>query len=296
MSKGKEGQKLSQPPSPASKIDALMDKASRALVARRYFEAERLCLDALQQAHGAHDFERMGRIILPLQEARRQKRQLAGDAGSVFAIDGDLPAADQLKPGCYLVKPPRVGLDGRLLRQLADQHEVPVIVLTREPTNRLGLWPIVSLGPVTIRALVKPPDSPDANAGDAQPPVAARTLAKKPAKKPPAKRAAKPPEPAPVPTSAPNYWPGINDPLPGVTWFMSASEALGDAALAAVDSSRHAISRVEDLMTRLTAHPDHEKLHQALRTACEEAARAPAPVRRPRAESTLEPDEDPDVF
>ncbi|MFN3311207.1 MAG: ABC transporter permease, partial [Thermomonas sp.] len=44
---------------------------------RDYFAAERLCLEALELAHKACDYERMARICLPLQEARRQKRDLA---------------------------------------------------------------------------------------------------------------------------------------------------------------------------------------------------------------------------
>ena len=64
------------------KIDDLMESASAALAATRYFEAERLAWQALGAAHSAKDFERMGRIALPLQEARRQRYQQALDVGT----------------------------------------------------------------------------------------------------------------------------------------------------------------------------------------------------------------------
>src|SRR5689334_10244420 len=68
-------------PKGQTQIDRMMERASTALEAMRYFEAERLASTALRRAHAAADFERMARILLPLQEARRQKRQLAVDSG-----------------------------------------------------------------------------------------------------------------------------------------------------------------------------------------------------------------------
>lgn len=142
----------------AERIDALMEKASRDLVARRYFEAEHACAEALARAHAAGDYERMSRIAMPLQEARRQKRDMAFDAGrSVTLVTGVLPGGRALRPGCYLLAPPRVGVDGRALREVADRKRVPTIIVVREPTTREGLWPVVAIGPVTFRARVKPP-------------------------------------------------------------------------------------------------------------------------------------------
>lgn len=147
----------------AERIDALMERASRELVSRRYFEAERDCVEALARAHAAGDYERMARIVMPLQEARRQKRDMAFEAGEVTLVTGALPSGRALKPGCYLVAPPRVGVDGRALREAADKKKVPTIVVVREPTTRDGLWPIVAIGPVTFRARVRPPEGgPDA--------------------------------------------------------------------------------------------------------------------------------------
>lgn len=141
----------------SGKIDRLMEKASEALEETRYFECERLCLDALEMAHGGEEYERMARIILPLQEARRQKRLAAVDAKKLFILEEPLAEGEALEPGCYLLQPPLVGADGRDLRERADREEVPVFVLVREPKTRAGLWPLVMIGPVTVRARVKPP-------------------------------------------------------------------------------------------------------------------------------------------
>lgn len=258
MSKTKEA--------PGERIDAIMERASHALVERRYFDAERLCLEALELAHREGDYARMARICLPLQESRRQKRDLAADAREVFIIDDQLPKPGKLHPGCYLVRPPRVGLDGRLLREMADHKHVPIIVLVREPTTRAGLWPIVALGPVTIRTHVKPPEPP-------------------PPKKPKASGKKKPaPASAPV-AGAPGL---VEDILPPVEWFLSASEQLGDAAIGTVDPARGVVGRVEDLLMRLAAFPDHEKLHQVLAEACEAAARAPEKERRTKPSNLLD--------
>src|SRR5690606_2962660 len=35
--------------------------------------------------------------------------------------------------------------------------EVPIIVVVREPPTRLGLWPVVMVGPVTVRTRIRPP-------------------------------------------------------------------------------------------------------------------------------------------
>ncbi|MGD9690462.1 MAG: hypothetical protein AB7K52_12050 [Phycisphaerales bacterium] len=244
---------------PEARIDAIMNKASRALVERRYFDAERLSVEALEAAHALRDYERMARICLPLQEARRQKRDLAADAGDVFVIEGELPKPGKIRAGCYLVRPPRVGLDGRMLREMCDAREAPAIVLVREPTTRSGTWPVVALGPVTIRAYVPPP--------------AARAERRRGSKRS-------------AGVSAVGAA-GTAEPVPDVAWFLAASEALGDAALASLDPGRAALSRIDDILARLQTHPNHEKLHQALIAACETAARLPERERRvdPRVEA-----------
>jgi len=140
------------------RIDELMEQAGQALVDTNYFEAERLALDSLRQAHGLRDYDRMARILLPLQEARRQKRLAAADEGRIYIFDRAPGENEKLKiePGCWLVQPPMVGADGRTLREEADRLEIPVIVIVREPKTQLGRWPVVMIGPVTVRTQISP--------------------------------------------------------------------------------------------------------------------------------------------
>jgi hypothetical protein len=252
----------------AHRIDALMEQASQALVERRYFDTERIAADALERAFAALDYERMARILLPLEEARRQKRDLAIDARHVALVSADLPTGRALVAGCYLVCPPRVGIDGRMLREAADHKKVPVVVIVREPTSRDGLWPIVALGPVTIRTKVPPP----------APLNGAKT------KKP--RKSSKKAPPQPSPAASPD---GI---VPPPEWFLRAAEILGDAAIASVVAIAPA-TRVEAFLRRLAAHPDHEKLHQALGDACRAAQAAEAKRKtRPAVQRVVDDEEE----
>jgi hypothetical protein len=209
----------------SDKIDRLMEEASEALVAMRYFDAERTCVEALSLAHQGHDYERMGRIVMPLQEARRQRRQMACDVKKLIRIEvySDLEVlltgAQAIKPGCYLLAPPLVGADARELRERALADNIPVLVAAREPETRLGLWPIVTVGPLTVRTKIPPPKKIDAS------------------------------------------------------WVQKACESLGDAAVAQIDPGECAADRVDHVMELLAAVVDHEKLHQSLRSACDEAHR-----------------------
>ena len=222
-------------------IDRLMERASRALVDTSYFEAERLAKDALAKAHAASDFERMARIILPLQEARRQKRQLAVDAGNAGAVmvftDPRFlrDAAAQLPAGCYLLQPPLLGVDARNLREEFTHRNIPALVLCREPLTKDLKWPVVSVGRVSLRTRIAPHIE----------------LAREEKS-----------------VSKDSY---SGEPPPPISWFESAAEAIGDAAILKIKPEDPAAWRVDDLMNYLDAHPDHEKLHQRLEENCRQA-------------------------
>lgn len=167
-----EGTSLSAPKSKksaTSAVDRLMEEASEHLVATRYFEAERAAAQALKLAHETHDYDRMARITLPLQEARRQKRLLAADTGKLVRVDSyELidrfnRSSKNVTPGVYLLEPPLVGADGRDLRDRLDHLEMPAIVVVREPKTQLGQWPVVMIGPITVRVRIPAPkkDKPD---------------------------------------------------------------------------------------------------------------------------------------
>lgn len=139
------------------RIDQLMERASDALSRTEHFACERDAEEALRLAARRGDYDRMARILMPLEEARRQKRLAAADDGRIHVVEQDPPRSKEvLEPGCWLVQPPLVGADGRDLRDLADKCEVPTIVIVREPLTRTKEWPIVMVGPVTVRTRVEP--------------------------------------------------------------------------------------------------------------------------------------------
>ena len=230
-------------------IDRLMDRASLALAETRYFDAANDAAHALNRARRENDFERMARICLPLQEARRQIRQFAAEAATdaetpvvVVSHPGDLRGP--LQPGCYLIQPPMIGADARVLRETAFKRRIAVSVLAREPLTRKGLWPIVGVGEVSVRVQIEPPV-----------PLERRDdhITKD----------------------------GYEGPV-ALAWFEAAGEALGDNAIAAFDENLHPHWKVDELMEALEACPEHEKLHQALASACREAAGSSEPTgRRP---------------
>jgi hypothetical protein len=150
-------------PPKLQKIDDLMQKASESLARTAYFEAERMAHKALGMARQEGDFDRMSRIIMPLQEARRQRLQQAIDATKLITIlDDEVTEEMKIQPGCYLVCPPLVGADARRFRLAALHREIPVAVVCREPRTMLGLCPIVAIGPSgTIRTKVDEPVNPE---------------------------------------------------------------------------------------------------------------------------------------
>lgn len=236
-------------PQATPQVDELMDRASEALVACSYFEAEELAHKGLRRAHDLKDYERMARIALPLLEARRQKMQLAQDAGTVTVVDAAIARQGITAPSIYLVQPPQIAAEARDLRQAADRKRIPAIVLTREPMSRSGpregKLPIVAVGPsltgrdISIRTYVDPPEGV-------------------------------------VPTENGMTRDAMKH-APSVQWMLAACEALGDAATARLNPQDPPAHRVEDLLEFIDAWPTHEKLHQRLIEECRLAMTQPPP-------------------
>ena len=223
----------------AAKIDELMEKASQDLAQRRYFESAARSWNALFMARRIADLERMARITMPLQEARRQIREIACEQGPAVLVRGPEDLPQPFRAGCYLVQPPMIGADGRALRLTAEKRKIEAFVLTREPMTRKGLWPLVGVGVVSTRAQVKPP-------------VELERVEDRMTKD------------------------AFDGPIP-IEWFVAAGEALGDAAIAKLDPEHSPWWHVDDLLEALDAVPEHEKLHQRLERACREAMVAPIP-------------------
>jgi len=143
-------------------VHQTMEKAEAALSRGAWFEAERLAAKALAAARVEDDFDAMARILLPLQETRRQRLAAAFDHRKVRIAAAAVTEQDEVPPGIHVVAPPLVGADARRLRLLALEQEIPVAVICREPITRLDECPIVAIGPVTIRTRIAPPRRPEA--------------------------------------------------------------------------------------------------------------------------------------
>lgn len=144
-----------------------MERASHALFKTEYFDAQSLSLKAMKAALRTRDFDRMARICMPLQEARRQLRHLATDTGRVTLVTQPLSASEAYEPGCYLVAPPMVGIEARAVRELLMRKKVPALVLCREPTMSTGQWPMVAVAesdaapfPPVVRVRLNAPGNP----------------------------------------------------------------------------------------------------------------------------------------
>jgi len=227
-----------------NRIDQIMDKASQLLVSMQPIECELLCLRAMELAVRESDWGRLGRIVLPLQEARRLRRQTATDSKIIRIIDTQTQLRAKAQPGCYLFQPPLIAAEARTFRESCLRRGVDVFVLTREPMTKDGKWPISAVGALTVRTKVDLPAGVVAKEG-----CITRDE--------------------------------ITEPI-SLSWFESAAEALGDAAIASVDPAEPAAHRVLDLIERLDAFNSHEKLHQALAQAADDAQGEPAPTHERR--------------
>lgn len=227
--------------SAARDIDTKMEQASEALARTDYFLSERLCDESIKLARRHNDFERMHRICLPLQEARRQIRQLATDTGRVRVVERNADVPDPVEAGVYLLQPMMIGADANRLREHTRISRVPAMVLAREPMTDKGLWPFVAVAPRTVRVRVAPPPAVERDA--------ARITRDR-----------------------------ITGPI-DVGYLEDVSERLGDEAISTLPAGDPPAHLVDDLLEFVDAMPDHEKLHQRLEEACRDAMLEPVPTR-----------------
>lgn len=139
------------------RIEGLMEEAEAAMRRNHWFQAESHAAKALQTARQGEEWALMARIVLPLQEARRQRLAPALESRKVTILDQPLPEAIKASKGCVLVQPPLVGADARRLRLAAMAQEVSVAVLCREPLTRMRQCPVVAIGAATVRTKLAPP-------------------------------------------------------------------------------------------------------------------------------------------
>jgi len=221
-------------------LDEQMERASEALARMDYLTCEARCVQALAEARDRRLWRYYARILLPLQEARRQRRQIAAEGtirlgtGSLGGEPGDW--LDQLESGCIVVSPPHGRAEATALWQAARDQRRYVEVLLTDSDLTADAWRVLSFtGPAITCQRPAPPTSwrDQWLAADAVP------------------------EPAPAGESQ-----------TPADWCLDTIEALGDAAIDKVEARTDAIPggemRVELLEPLLDVVPDHEILHQKL--------------------------------
>ena len=111
-------------------LDMLMQQASQALADMRYNACENLCHNALIQARGRCDWDSYIRILRPLQETRRQRRQAAEDAGvHVLCIENDNVLELPEEGGLLLVGPEVSTAHIESLHQAAQLADCAIVIL-----------------------------------------------------------------------------------------------------------------------------------------------------------------------
>jgi len=209
------------------KLDEIMEQASQALADMDYLACEALCVQALTEAREQKRYRYYARVLLPLQEARRQRRMIAAQGevllggtaggtagGAAEGIDWDAWLAED-KPGCLALTHPNTVEDAKALAERAREQGRFVEVLFADNQPDTAKW--------LLRAYEGPEVSCEVD--------------------------------APTESQAPSQW------------FLNATEKLGDAALSTVDETLTGEARVEALEARLRVFPDHELLHQHLAQA-----------------------------
>lgn len=220
-------------------IDALMQDASQALAEMDYARCEALCVEALRAAREAQDWAMVRRVLLPLQEARRQKRQSAIDGLIQLGTPEKAASLSELIEdqhcGCIVLTQPYSAADADALEHLVRQDKRAVEVLYANNAASETIWHITTVRGPNASAQLAAPDS--AWIGQPTDPLATQ-----------------PPTPA--------------------HWFMHASEALGNAALQSIDAAMSSTQRFDQLAEALSAVGDHEILHQRLADAAKDLQEA----------------------
>lgn len=212
-------------------INDIMEQASVSLVKMDYLTCEALCLEALGAARAQRDWPYYARILLPLQEARRQRRMIAaegrlrlGTATLTGTTEDWLRAPNA---GCIVVTQPHTADTARALDRAARDQRLHVEVLFADNASSDDTWTLRSFrGPAVSCTVAAPP----AVWRD-------RDLTQR--------------------TTQP-----INTRTPA-DWFIDATESLGDAALASLAPAvpEQLLPLLESCLDVVT---DHEIIHQRL--------------------------------
>ncbi|MEQ9454216.1 MAG: hypothetical protein RLN76_06445 [Phycisphaeraceae bacterium] len=242
----------------------IMEQASRALAERDYLTAEQHAEQALLDARQRESWDDYARILMPLQESRRQRRIIAAEGWLLLGSEsseailkglaeagpepGPKPHADPgSEPGKILaaqivltapIKPD----DAERIWREARRRRLWVELLMAEGSGnarKARSWRNRSIE----ADILSPPDLPHGTWIE------------------PAKA-----------SKAPKQG------LSGSAWFQLASEQLGDAALKPLTNEQPSIALLDRLAQAVDAVPDHEILHQRLWDSARDLQRITSPA------------------
>ncbi len=149
------------------KLDEIMEQASRALADMDYLKCEALCVQALESARGQKRYRYYARVLLPLQEARRQRRMIAAQGevllgGGVNGIDW-MAWLEQDRPGCLALTHPNSVEDARELTEQTRRDGRFVEVLFADNPQDADRWVLRAYeGPEVSCEIKAPADGQDA--------------------------------------------------------------------------------------------------------------------------------------
>jgi len=132
-----------------TQLDQTMEDASVALAKMDYLTCEDLCLAGLADARTRGDWAYYAAILLPLQEARRQRRMIAADVQ--ISLNSPVELA-----GCVVLTPPSTVEDAKKLAASARRERRYVEVLFAEPTGGRS-WLVRSYSHPAITCIVDAP-------------------------------------------------------------------------------------------------------------------------------------------
>lgn len=227
----------------SSDLHEIMTSASAALAHMDYLSSEVLCVQALQLAKQQACWADYARIILPLQECRRQRRMMAAEGdirlGSASLSDSPADWLTQIGVGCMVLTQPHSRDEAHQLQALAQKQKRCIEVLWADCSVDEPTWRLRSF--VGAKTSVETP-APPADWRDRQLNAESAGLSAK----------------------SGEIAGSVKTAAVAADWFLDACEMLGDAALAQVAAAPGQLARIEQLEHAIEAVVDHEILHQQL--------------------------------
>lgn len=228
-------------------INDLMNEAGQALLDRDYLTTESLCVQALAEARDSQLWDHYASILMPLQEARRQRRIIAAEGWLLIGTEDRQALLDALSEQGPPPGPKPFTSPGKEPGVIVAAQIVITAPLTAEDARWIA--ENCQLRRLFVELLLAQGSGPNRVIRSWKQKDLTTTI--------PA-----PPKDLPLDT-----WISPDHKLhtDGSAWFQAASEALGDAALtAALPTEPPSADQIDQIAQSVDAVPDHELLHQRL--------------------------------